>query len=273
MDRFRRSREYMRTVTKLGDDVVKRGIVTPDKHFPLHDEPAINVVCEAIKQIKPDFYVDLGDTGEWGSVSHFQWKKKKRPPLEYQLPRVYEDIKDVNAGMDKIDKALDYAKCEERYFLEGNHEQWLNSFSQENPYLQGLSVKEALLLDKRGYEYYPNGKYLKLGHLWYYHGNHYGGVAHARNHLLRLGCNIIYGHHHDLQMHSVTHIDGPKSAWSIGCLKDMSDETNAWLGNRKTNWQHAFAVVDYYSDSRFTVHVVNIIDGVTSLWGKTLDGN
>ena len=109
--------------------------------------------------------------------------------------------------------------------------------------------------------------------MWYYHGNHYGGVAHARNHLLKLGCNIIYGHHHDLQMHSVTHIDGPKSAWSIGCLKDMSDETNAWLGNRKTNWQHAFAVVDYYSDSRFTVLVVNIIDGVTSLWGKTLDGN
>ena len=242
----------MRRVTKLGDEVIKRGIITPDKHFPHHDEPAINVVCEAIKIVKPDFYVDLGDTGEWESVSHWQWKKRKRPPLEYQLPRVYEDIKAVNEGMDIIDEALD---------------------SKENPYLQGLSVKEALLLKQRGYTYHPNGKYLKIGHLHFYHGNHYGGIAHARNHLLKLGCNIMYGHHHDLQMNSVTHIDGPKSAWSIGCLKDMSDEANAWLGNRKTNWAHAFAVVEYYTNDRFTVHVVNIIDGVTSLWGKIIDGN
>ena len=263
----------MRRVTKLGDEVVKRGIITPDKHFPHHDEAAINVVCEAIKIIKPDFYVDLGDVGEWASVSHWQWKKKKRPPLEYQLPRVYEDIKAVNEGMDVIDEALDKVKCSERHFIEGNHEQWLNDFSKENPYLQGLSVEESLLLKQRGYEYHPNGKYLKIGHLWFYHGNHYAGVAHARNHLLKLGCNIMYGHHHDLQMHSVTHIDGPKSSWSIGCLKDMSDEANTWLGNRKTNWAHAFAVVDYFADGNFTVHVINIINGRTSLWGKELNGN
>ena len=261
----------MSTTTKLDKGVVKRGIVTPDKHFPLHDKQAIDVVCQAIRIIKPDFYVDLGDSGEFSSVSHWQWKKRKRPPLEYQLPRVYEDIGAVNEGMDIIDEALDKVRCKEKHFCEGNHEQWLNSFAEENPYLQGLTVPDALLLQQRGFEYLPNGKYLKLGSLWFYHGNHYGGVAHARNHLLKLGCNVIYGHHHDLQMHSVTHIDGPKSAWSLGCLKDMSDEANGWLGNRKTNWAHAFAVVDYFADGNFTVHVVNIIDGRTSLWGKELN--
>ena len=175
--------------------------------------------------------------------------------------------------MDNIDEALDKVKVKERYFCEGNHDDWLNKFSKENPYLQGLNVEDALLLKNRGYEYYPNGKYLKIGHLYFYHGNHFGGMHHARNHLLRLGCNIMYGHHHDLQMASVTHIDGPKSAWSIGCLKDMSSEANEWLGNRKVNWAHAFAVVDYYTDERFTVHVINIVDGVTSLWGEVLNGN
>ena len=34
--------------------VVKRVIVTPDKHFPLHDQKAINIVCKAIRQIKPN---------------------------------------------------------------------------------------------------------------------------------------------------------------------------------------------------------------------------
>ena len=34
----------------------------------------------------------------------------------------------------------------------------------------------------------------------------------------------MYGHWHDLQHMSATHKDGPIGAWSIGCLKDMSDE-------------------------------------------------
>tara|TARA_R110000765_G_scaffold269249_3_gene368227 strand:- start:1083 stop:1877 length:795 start_codon:yes stop_codon:yes gene_type:complete len=263
----------MGTITELDKGVVRRGIITPDKHFPLHDAPAINVVLKAIKIIKPDFYVDLGDTGEFSSVSHHQWKNKTKPPLEYVLPRVYEDIKAVNEGMDLIDDALNAVKVKDRYFCEGNHDQWLNYFANDNPYLQGLNVEDALLLKQRGYEYYPNGKYLKIGDLWFYHGNHYGGMYHARNHLLKLGVNIMYGHWHDLQQSSVTHMDGPKSAWSLGCLKDMSDEKNEWLKNRKTNWAHAFAVVDYYTDDRFTVHIVNIIDGVTSLWGEVLNGN
>lgn len=263
----------MSGTTKLDKGVIKRGIITPDKHFPFHSQPAINVVCKAIKIIKPDFYVDLGDTGEFESVSHHQWKRKHRPPLEYIIPRVYEDIKEVNKGMDIIDEALDKVRVKDRYFTEGNHDDWLNRFSEENPYLQGLRVDEALLLKQRGYEYYPNGKYLQIGALWFYHGNHFGGIHHSRNHLLRLGVNIMYGHHHDVQMHSVTHIEGPKSAWSIGCLKDMEDEQNKWLNNRKHNWQHAFAVVDYFTDTKFTVHVINIIDGRTSLWGEVIDGN
>jgi len=68
-------------------------------------------------------------------------------------------------------------------------------------------------------------------------------------------------------------MDGPKAAWSIGCLKDMRAESNVWLKNRKTNWAHAFAIVDFYGDKgEFTVNVVQIIDGRTSIWGTLLDG-
>ena len=54
-------------------------------------------------------------------------------------------------------------------------------------------------------------------------------------------------------------MDGPKAAWSIGCLKDMRAESNAWLKNRITNWGHAFAIVDFYGDDgEFTVNVALI---------------
>ena len=36
-------------MTKQNAGVIKRAIVTPDKHFPLHDDAAINVCCRAIE--------------------------------------------------------------------------------------------------------------------------------------------------------------------------------------------------------------------------------
>ena len=75
---------------------VRRAIVTPDKHFPLADMPSIKVLCKTIEIVKPDIYIDLGDVGEWSGCSHWQWSKKKRPPLEYQLPFIDQDVVDVN---------------------------------------------------------------------------------------------------------------------------------------------------------------------------------
>ena len=55
-------------------NIVKRAIVTPDKHFPLACKKAISCVCQAIEIVKPDIYVDLGDGGEWEGSSHWQWR-------------------------------------------------------------------------------------------------------------------------------------------------------------------------------------------------------
>ena len=253
--------------------VVKRVIVTPDKHFPTADDAAIKCVTEAIEIIKPDMYIDLGDVGEWEGASHWQWRKKKRPPLEYQLPFIQQDIEDVNAGMDRIDEALDKVNCKTKHMIEGNHDDWMNRFVSEHPYLPHLKFKDAVRLKKRGYIYHKCGSYFKIGKLAFYHGHHFAGVHHTRNHLLKLGTNVMYGHHHDIQQTSITHFDGQKSAWSIGCLKDMSSDENAWLGGRYHNWSHAFAVVDFYSKGLFTVHLVQIINGKTALWGELIDGN
>ena len=36
----------------MNQGVVRRAIVTPDKHFPLADKKAINVVCKSIELVK-----------------------------------------------------------------------------------------------------------------------------------------------------------------------------------------------------------------------------
>ena len=252
---------------------VKRAIVTPDKHFPLHDPAAISVLTQAIELVKPEIYVDLGDVGEWSHFSRFKFKGKEKPPLEYMISECNDDIIDVNLGMDIIDEALDKVHCDEKYMCEGNHDNWVNEFALRYPYTN-YSFKEAVNLEDRGYKYYAMGKHLKLGHLYLYHGHLYGGQYHTSNHLRKLGCNVMYGHWHDVQHMTVTHMDGPKAAWSLGCLKDMRAESNGWLKNRKVNWGHAFAIVDFYGDNgEFTVNVVQIIDGRASIWGTLLDGN
>tara|TARA_R100001530_G_scaffold133711_1_gene107521 strand:- start:92 stop:859 length:768 start_codon:yes stop_codon:yes gene_type:complete len=252
--------------------LVKRAIVTPDKHAPLQDKKAINVVCKAIEMIKPDIYVDLGDLGEWGSVSHWQWKRKKKPPLEYLIPNVDADIKAVNDLLDQIDESLDKAGCKTKHMCAGNHEDWLEGFVSEHPYLKEYKFANACKLKERGYKYHESGRMVKIGKLYYYHGHHFGGQYHAANHLRKLGCNIMYGHHHSMQQDSITHMEGPKSAWSIGCLKDMSSEKNSWLGGRQHKWAHGFAVVDYFTGGNFTVHPIQIIDGKASIWGELVKG-
>ena len=253
--------------------VVNRAIVTPDKHFPLHDKPSINVLCQTIEIVKPDIYVDLGDIGEWSAFSAWKYKRKKVPPLEFMIPDMDADVDDVNKCMDIVDESLDKADCKKKYITEGNHDNWLNMAVEKYPYISQYKFAKAVDLKGRGYTYYPFGKHLKIGKLYFYHGHQYGGQYHTANHLRKLGCNIMYGHWHDLQQMSATHMDGAKSAWSIGCLKDMSDAANSWLGNRRINWAHAFAIVDFYKNGLFTVHIIQIINGQTSLWGELVDGN
>ena len=253
--------------------VVNRAIVTPDKHFPLHDQPSINVLCQTIEIVKPNIYVDLGDIGEWSAFSAWKYKRKKAPPLEFMIPDMDADVDDVNKCMNQIDESLDKVNCKEKYITEGNHDNWLNMAVEKYPYISQYKFAKAVDLKGRGYTYYPFGKHLKIGKLYFYHGHQYGGQYHTANHLRKLGCNIMYGHWHDIQQMSATHMDGAKSAWSIGCLKNMSDEANSWLGNRRINWAHAFAIVDFYKNGLFTVHIIQIIDGQTALWGELLDGN
>ena len=106
--------------------VSKRVIVTPDKHFPLHDQKAINVLTKTINIVQPTAYVDLGDVGEWEAFSHWKYKRRKAPPLEFLIPDFDADIDNVNKGMDIIDEALDKVNCKEKYLTEGNHDNWLN---------------------------------------------------------------------------------------------------------------------------------------------------
>lgn len=206
-------------------------------------------------------------------MSHWQWRKKKRPPIEYQLPSIDIEIAEVNDCLDKIDEALDRVGCKDKHITVGNHDIWLDYFVEENPYLPTYRFAEALSLKDRGYSVHPFGSYHKQGHLRFTHGHQSAGINHARTHLLATGCNLIYGHWHDVCTYSIKHIDGRKAAWCIGCIKRLDDEANEWLQRRKHNWGQTITFVDFFANGDFIVSCTEIIGGRTILWGELLNGN
>ena len=260
-------------MAKLNKGIVDRAVVTPDKHFPFHCEKAINIVCQVIEIVKPTIYVDLGDTGEWEHFSNHYWKGRNKKPMEDLIPLLDKDVKDVNEGMDIIDASLDKVKCKKRHFVQGNHEVWLDNFVVRYPYLSHYKTQNALRIKERGYKYHPyfRRKLLKIGKLNFTHG-HKTGMHHAKAHLSSYKESIMYGHTHDLQRYTDTGVGGTMSAWSMGCLKDIKKDED-WLRGNLTNWNHAVAIIDFFKNGNYIVHVLEIIDGKTSLWGQYLDGN
>ena len=135
----------------------RRAIVIPDVHFPIQDDAAVNVVLKAIKMVKPNIFVCLGDLGEWKSVSPWRYKRRKSPPLEYTLEELKIEAAAVNDGLDLFDKALNQVGCKNKHMIEGNHDDWLNAFVEEFPYLPEYKFKNVMNLKERGYKYYPYG--------------------------------------------------------------------------------------------------------------------
>ena len=249
--------------------ITKTAVVIPDQHFPIHDQQAVNCALKILEVAKPDIFINLGDVGEWESVS--SWKgKTKQPPLEYQLPYICKEIEDVNKGIDQFDKVLDKIKCKERYICEGNHDFWLNNFVDKYPYMEDFTFRKACKWDERGYKFYPMNKPLRIGKLSFIHGA-YVNISHAKKHAEVYG-NLVYGHTHDVTSSAIGILDGTVKAWSMGNLKDMSSERNEWLKGRMHNWQHAVGHITWFSDGNFRVEVIDIVKGKTTFRGKFIDG-
>ncbi len=249
--------------------ITKRAVVIPDQHFPIEDKKAVSVTLQAIDLVKPNLFINLGDVGEWESVSSWKYKKVKRPPLEYQIPEIDKEILAVNKGLDAFDEALDKVGCDWKIMCAGNHDEWLDAFVQQYPYMEEYTFREACHIDARGYDYHPYNEPVKIGKLTFIHGA-YATTYHAKKHLEAYGENIIYGHTHDIQRHTLTKLGGTIGAWSLGCLKDMRAHKNQWLKGRLHNWNHAFAIIDWFKNGDFKVEVVEIINGKSTVWGNEI---
>jgi len=251
----------------------KTVLVIPDTHVTTPnsteggiDPRAESVLMQAIQVIRPNECVLIGDVGEWESVSPWQWKRRKRPPTEYILPRIHDEALHINKWLDKLEGNLDKAKCSKIIMTQGNHEVWADNFALEEARPEYTS-RNLMNIDARGYEWHDHGKFAKVGKLHVTHGGHFTGLHHAYKTVLGLSASAMYGHFHNVEFAHVMHLGGEFGAWCIGCLCKMD---KAFLNNRPTNWTHAFSIVHVEPDGTFHVEIVEIYNGIAYVYGKRI---
>ena len=245
----------------------KTHLIFPDTHFTYkdaeeggHDEKAYRVALSLLEASRPDGFWWIGDVGEWWSICRHLPKAELHPKVA--IPRFNRELPAVLRQMSRAESIL--PPRTKRYFIQGNHEKWIDDYGAkfERP---DMHTRHCLELDRRGYNYAPYGKHVRLGKLYLYHGGHRGGVYHPRQHLLDVGTSIMYGHTHDQMTMRINTLKGQRAAWSIGCLCKLDKK---FLKGRPTNWAHNVAFVHVRKSGDFHVEIVDIINGKAIYGGK-----
>lgn len=251
---------------KLKDDEIFRLVAQPDMHVPEHDEAALDAYCEFLEWYKPHGLVNLGDFMEMGSVSH--WDARDAKPRRF-IP----EVKTARTVLGRIDKAAG-PQCVFKRYLMGNHEDWLDQLlvlkvpelvdGLEDVLEGGLTVQTFLKLKEFGYRVIPLNEILQVGDLHFIHG-YYTNKHHAAKHLEIFGVNLVYGHLHDVQSHSGVSVNGVHEATSLGCLRTLNAP---FMKGKPNNWSHAFGIIEFTNDGRFTKSVPIMVNGRFSYNGR-----
>lgn len=256
-------------------------VVIPDLHGCFHDPAAVGAMLHDIKALNPREVIILGDILDCGGflAEHHTWGYVAESDYCYE-----DDISAANMLLDQIQAAAPNAKY---YLLEGNHERRVESWcltaitrskkaganaeKDARRLLQVLAPENVLHLQERGIEWFKQGQFyhgcriratIKLGECYFTHGTRCGANS-ARATLSDFGANVVYGHTHHIQQASINSVrHGSMAAWNIGCLCELQP---LYGHDRKTQWNHGYAVQFVNPSGRFQHVTVHIVEGESML--------
>ncbi len=251
-------------------------IISPDKHVgwqnvdgvlqPLHDAKAIRAMMAFAKDFQPTMWVEGGDNIDCGPVSH--WLKHKKRSIQGLDLR--KDCKEYTKLVLEPMKALKSVK--KRYWVTGNHEDWLSEFSEENPGMSSV-VDIRNLLDLSSWDIVPSGGIVKLGHLHFVHGDKIGNTKNMADRAVQLyGECVAFGHFHTYQVfprHELIDVESPKLGM---CIPGLCNKNPGYMENRPNQWMKGFAYGYIQDNGDFTIYVPIIINGRFAAEGKVYRG-
>ncbi len=165
-------------------------LIVPDTHRPFHDERAWQLMLKAARFLKPKDITIIGDFGDFYSVSD-----KRKNPLR---PRLLKDeLCNVQRGLDE----LDALGARVKRYIAGNHEHRLERYleDQAEALWQPDSIKSALDLDRRGWQYTPYMEHTSVGKLYLTHDVGTAGRLAVFKASDAFEHSVVTGHTHRMQ--------------------------------------------------------------------------
>ena len=219
--------------------MIRTWVVANDLQIPFQDQPALDLVCKFISDLKPYGIILNGDVVDCYSLSTFD----KNPLTDARLEREIQEASGLMAELAKWTK--------ERWWLGGNHEDRLRRALWREPQFAGLrALKFPVLfnLAENGFQWKPYGATLSLGKLLVTHGSmvrtHSGWTGRA--HFEKFGGSVIIGHTHRLGAYYRTNGKGVHVAYENGCLCKLTPEYAHF-----PDWQQGFSVVHVDTETGF----------------------
>lgn len=286
---------------KANKNKVKTAIILPDPQIgfrrdlvddtldPFHDEKAMSVAIQMIKEVQPDLIVNLGDFIDFASFSRFVQEPTFALTTQKSIDRGYRFLIEQKLAAPNAEVVL----------IAGNHDIRMNKAIINNASAAFgihraekpdawpvLSLPFLLRLDELGIKYvdgYPAGEYWINDNLKCIHGvkvRSNGSTAMAVVADERV--STIFGHVHrmELQYKTVNTRHGFKTrlAFTPGTLARIDGavpSTNGGIDEwgrpvkRYENWQQGIGVVNYeVGEGDFHVHGVHIHNGKAMYAGK-----
>ena len=241
-------------INKIKD--MKKVVILPDIHTKLAISKEYKVVKKYIAANNPDEIVILGDFMEVEAFS--AWDSKKRMLMEGR--RYAKEVAFANKELDFLQK-----HCKKITFIEGNHENRVERYIEENPELDGIiNIPIVLKLKERGIEWFTEGEFYKISKMYFTHGIS-TTQAHAKATMMKIGANICYGHTHRYDTYMMNmELQTPHTAYGLGCL---CNKKPYWARNKMMGWINQFAVMEYKGDI-FNLYPITIIKGKFIINGR-----
>ena len=227
-------------------------VVCPDVHAPYHDKRAWATFMAAASVLQPDTFVFIGDFVDCYAVSRFSKNPSRSSFLRTELDAANELLDEVQAlGIGRV------------VFVEGNHEQRMADYiARQAKELYGMtSIREALRIEERGWEWVPYKRSIRIGRMHYTHDVDKWGKYAAQQSLEVYGGNLCFGHTHRAGVLYWGNARGEDHVvLNVGWLGDIDSVDYRHRDRARIESQHAFGLVLQEADGTVHAHAIPILD-------------
>lgn len=238
-------------------------LFVPDTHVDYHDRAAWALALGVSRALRPDGVCILGDFLDCYAVS-FHEKSPSR------AGRLVDEIDAANRCLDELEAASPNAR--QRVFIEGNHENRLNRYIASNAKalhgMPGLTIREALRLDERGWAWVPYHEHCTIGDTAVTHDGGRAGVYAVRQTMMAMGQSLIIGHVHRVASQHESTLDGRAMVGhSFGWLGSHAEVDYRHRALARREWPHAVGVGTIDASGVLHSHAVPFVGGLAIVNG------